>query len=175
LSGGERQRLFLVLALLNRPSLVILDEATQGPDPAARRDVWAAVGQLHESGTTVLLVTHEVDEAEVLCGRVVAMRDGRVLDEGPPSELVERHARWATVRFGLTAASSADSLLDALSRLDGVRQVNRVGERVSVHRDRRIIAHVGAALVWRGPVPDDLSVEMPDLEDALVGLLDGRL
>jgi len=64
LSGGERQRLFLVLALLNRPRLVILDELTQGLDPAARRDVWTAVAQLRDEGTTVLLVTHELDEAE---------------------------------------------------------------------------------------------------------------
>ncbi len=74
LSGGERQRLFLVLALLNRPRLVILDELTQGLDPAARREVWAAVRRLHDAGTTVLLVTHEVDEAEALCDRVVVMR-----------------------------------------------------------------------------------------------------
>jgi ABC-type multidrug transport system ATPase subunit/ABC-type multidrug transport system permease subunit len=77
LSGGERQRLFLVLALLNRPRLVILDELTQGLDPAARRDVWAAVAQLRDAGTTVLLVTHEIDEAEALCDTVVAMRGGR--------------------------------------------------------------------------------------------------
>jgi ABC-2 type transport system ATP-binding protein len=63
-----------VLALLNRPRLVILDELTQGLDPAARRNVWAAVRQLHEEGTTVLLVTHEMDEAEALCGRVVVSR-----------------------------------------------------------------------------------------------------
>src|SRR6266699_512303 len=74
LSGGERQRLFLVLALLNRPRLVILDELTQGLDPAARRNVWAAVAQLRDEGTTVLLVTHELDEAEALCSRVIAMR-----------------------------------------------------------------------------------------------------
>ena len=69
MSGGERQRLFLVLALLNRPRLVILDELTQGLDPAARRDVWAAVAKLRDAGTTVMLVTHELDEAEVLCER----------------------------------------------------------------------------------------------------------
>ena len=74
------------------PRLVILDELTQGLDPAARRDVWAAVRQLHEAGTTVLLVTHEMDEAEALCDRVVVMRAGRVLDAGTPAELVDRHA-----------------------------------------------------------------------------------
>jgi len=172
LSGGERQRLFLVLALLNRPRLVILDELTQGLDPAARRDVWAAVGQLHDAGTTVLLVTHELGEAEVLCGRVVAMRDGRVLDSGPPAELVDRHARWATVRFTLHPAASA-ALLAELGHVIGVQEVQRAGERIVVHGDRRMIAHVGAALVRWGPVPEGLSVEIPDLEDALLGLLDG--
>src|SRR6266480_2658642 len=92
LSGGERQRWFLVLALLNSPRLVILDELTQGLDPAARRNVWAAVRQLHDAGTTVLLVTHEMDEAEALCDRIVVMRAGRVLDAGTPTELVDRHA-----------------------------------------------------------------------------------
>jgi len=79
LSGGERQRLFLVLALVNCPRLVILDELTQGLDPAARRGVWGAVRQLHDEGTTVLLVTHEMDEAEALCDRVVVMRADRRL------------------------------------------------------------------------------------------------
>ena len=175
LSGGERQRLFLVLALLNRPRLVILDELTQGLDPAARRDVWAAVRRLHEEGTTVLLVTHELDEAEVLCGRVVAMRAGRVLDSGTPAELIDRHAGWATVGFGLGDTRRGDdaAFLEHLDRVEGLRSVRRIGDRVEVHGDRRVIAHVGAALVARGPVPDDLSVEMPDLEDALVTLLDG--
>jgi ABC-2 type transport system ATP-binding protein len=91
LSGGERQRLFLVLALVNHARLVILDELTQGLDPAARRNVWAAVEELRTGGTTVLLVTDELDEAERLCDRVVAMRAGRVLDSGSPTELVDRH------------------------------------------------------------------------------------
>lgn len=79
-----------MLALLNEPRLVILDELTQGLDRAARREVWSAVAQLGAGGTTVLLVTHELDEAEVLCGRVVAMRAGRVLDSGSFAELVAR-------------------------------------------------------------------------------------
>jgi len=169
LSGGERQRLFLVLALLNRPQLVFLDELTQGLDPAARRNVWAAVAQLRDEGATVLLVTHELDEAEALCDRVVAMRDGRVLDAGPPADLVDRHAKWAAVRFSWSAA---DSTLDELRSLTGVRSVARVDERIEVRGDRRIIAYVGADLVRRGAVPDDLTVEVPDLEAALLGLLD---
>ena len=171
LSGGERQRLFLVLALLNRPRLVILDELTQGLDPAARRNVWAAVRQLHDEGTTVLLVTHEIDEAEVLCGRVVAMREGRVLDTGAPADLVDRHAGTATIRFSLPDAPAL--LLDQVRRLDGVHEVERAGARVTVRGARPVIAHVGAVLVGWGPVPADLSVHVPTLEDALLGLLDG--
>jgi ABC-2 type transport system ATP-binding protein len=170
LSGGERQRLFLVLALLNSPRLVILDELTQGLDPAARRNVWAAVRQLHEDGTTVLLVTHEMDEAEALCGRILVMSAGRVLDAGTPAELVDRHARKATVRFSLPDPPAP--LLDQLRQLDGVRDLERAGARVTVHGDRRIIAHVGATLVLWGSVPDDLSVHVPNLDDALLSLLE---
>ncbi|HEV7204116.1 MAG TPA: ABC transporter ATP-binding protein [Jatrophihabitans sp.] len=170
LSGGERQRLFLVLALLNRPRLVILDELTQGLDPSARRDVWAAVAQLRDEGTTVLLVTHELDEAEALCGRVIAMRAGRVLDQGTPAELMARHAGRATVRFGWGAGP--DDLASTLRRLPGVADVTEAGGRIAVHGERQVIAHVGAELVRRGRVPADLDVDVPDLEAALLHLLD---
>lgn len=168
LSGGERQRLFLVLALLGRPRLVILDELTQGLDPAARRNVWAAVGQLREEGTTVLLVTHELDDAEALCDRVVAMRAGRILDSGTPAELVDRHARRATMRFGLEDAELVAQLRD----LEGVERVELARGRTTVYGDRRAVAHVGAALVCHGEVPADLSVQVPSLDDALLRLLD---
>jgi ABC-2 type transport system ATP-binding protein len=172
LSGGERQRLFLVLALLNRPRLVILDELTQGLDPAARREVWSAIARLRDDGTTVLLVTHEIDEAEALCDQVVVMRAGRVLDSGPPAALVARHAGWATVRFSWPTAGRAD-VLDELRSVTSVRDVSETDGRITVHGDRPVIAHIGVHLVRRGHIPDDLAVEMPNLESALLGLLDG--
>ena len=174
LSGGEQQRLFLVLALLNQPRLVILDELTQGLDPAARRDVWSAVAQLRDAGTTVLLVTHELDEAEALCDRVVAMREGRVLDHGTPAELVARHAGEATVRFGLLhdhVATTADSL-QQLNRLPGVSLVAHSDGQVAVRGTREVIAQVGGWLVAsKRPIPPDLRVDIPDLEAALLSLL----
>jgi ABC-2 type transport system ATP-binding protein len=175
LSGGERQRLFLVLALLNRPQLVILDELTQGLDPAARREVWAAVARLRDDGTTVLLVTHELDEAEALCSRVIAMRGGTVLDQGTPSDLIARHAGWARITFTDPGASGdlrVAGLPDALRRLPGVHAVTIDAGRVLIHGERPAIAHVGAELVRRDAVPVDLSVELPDLEAALLHLLD---
>jgi ABC-2 type transport system ATP-binding protein len=173
LSGGERQRLFLVLALLNRPRLVVLDELTQGLDPAARREVWAAVAQLRDAGTTVLLVTHELDEAEAMCARVVAMRAGRVLDDGSPAELVARHGRRSVIGFGAPGGRGLVEVLGELRSLPGVREATHASGQVTVHGDRETIAHVGAWLVGRGPVPLDLRVEVPDLEDALLALLDG--
>ena len=176
MSGGERQRLFLVLALLNQPRLVILDELTQGLDPAARREVWRSVTRLRDAGTTVLLVTHELDEAEALCDRVVAMRDGRVLDEGTPAELVTRHAGRVTVRFGLPSSASLSELADtmqALNRLPAVHEVKREGHEVAVDGANEVIAHVGAWLAQRGePIPSDLRVDVPDLETALLTLLE---
>ena len=165
LSGGQRQRLFLVLALLNRPRLVILDELTQGLDPAARRDVWDAIRALRDGGTTVLLVTHYMDEAEALCDRVVVMRDGRVVDAGTPAQLVHRHAPWASVRFDWPSGAPD------WRAVTGVRRVERDGTAVEVHGDRPMVAYVCAELVRSGRVPADLAVEMPDLEAALVSLL----
>ena len=167
LSGGQRQRLFLVLALLNRPRLVILDELTQGLDPAARRDVWDAIRSLRDTGTTVLLVTHYMDEAEALCDRVVVLEGGRVLDSGPPVQLVDRHAPWATMRFSPPRGLQ----LHQLEELPGVGHVRRVSSSVEMHGERRMIAHVCAYLVGTGDVPDDLAVVMPDLEEAVVALL----
>jgi ABC-2 type transport system ATP-binding protein len=171
LSGGERQRLFLVLALLNRPRLVILDELTQGLDPAARRNVWAAVRQLNDEGTTVLLVTHEMDEAEALCGQVVVMRAGHIIDAGAPADLVERNASTAVIRF--SRPDPPAPLLDQIRQIDGVWSVEQAGARITVRGHRRIIAYVGATLVRWEPVPADLSVYVPSLEDALLGLLNG--
>jgi ABC-2 type transport system ATP-binding protein len=171
LSGGERQRLFLVLALVNRPPLVILDELTQGLDPAARRDVWAAIEQLRTDGTTVLLVTHGLDEAEQLCDRVVAMRAGRVLAAGSPAQLVDRYGRSATVSFTLSDDQGL-AMLSRLRLLPGVSEVREQAGKVRVSGTRAAVAHIGAELVAAGWVPPDLAARVPSLEDALLGLLE---
>jgi ABC-2 type transport system ATP-binding protein len=168
LSGGQQQRVFLVLALLNRPRLVVLDELTQGLDPAARHDVWDAIRALRDAGTTVLLVTHYTDEAEALCDRVVVLDSGRVLDAGTPRELVDRHGRWAAVSF---SASDAAAVARALRDVPGVHDARASQQRVELHGLRSMVAYVGAELVRRDAVPADLRVDMPDLEDAVVALL----
>ena len=99
LSGGERQRLFVAIALVGRPEIVFLDELTQNLDPLARRHTWDVVRRVRDRGTTVVLVTHDVEEAERLCDRIVVMDRGRVLAEGTPMAIVEALGGTATVRF----------------------------------------------------------------------------
>jgi len=120
----------------------------------------------------VLLVTHELEDAERLCDRVVAMRDGRVLDAGSPAELVDRHGAWATLRFSMPPGSPGVVKPERLRRLPGVGEVSWNGGGVTLRGERAAIAHVCAALVSADWVPPDLSVQVPSLEDALVDLLE---
>jgi ABC-2 type transport system ATP-binding protein len=166
LSGGQRQRLFLALALLNNPEVVFLDELTQGLDPNARRSVWELIERVREGGTTVVLVTHFMEEAEVLCDRVVVMTNGVVLDRGMPSELIERHGSGTRMRFG---SDSQD--LTWLHAVPEVTSVTRIGSEVEVAGSGPMVAYVGAALVARGQVPDSVRVSQPNLEDALLTLI----
>jgi ABC-2 type transport system ATP-binding protein len=168
LSGGQRQRLFIALALLNEPRVVFFDELTQGLDPLARGEVWRAIRDVRDRGTTVVLVTHFMDEAEALCDRVAVMRAGRVVDSGTPTELIARHARSTTVTF--TPPVSFDPA--ALAALPGVDGVERHGERIRVVGTNQLIAPVCAAVLGDDQLgPPDLRVHHPDLEDALIALI----
>jgi ABC-2 type transport system ATP-binding protein len=168
LSGGQRQRLFIALALLNQPQVVFFDELTQGLDPLARSDVWDAIGDVRDRGTTVVLVTHFMDEAEALCDRVAVMRGGRIVDTGTPTELIARHTRTTTVTF--TSPAWLDPT--ALAALPGVDAVQRDGDRIRVVGSSQLIAPVCAAVLGDDHLgPPDLRVHHPDLEDALIALI----
>ena len=91
LSGGMKRRLVFVRALLGKPELLILDEPTTGLDPAVRHLLWGKVKELHSQGTTIVLTTHYMHEAEVLCNRLVIMNKGVVAGEGSPKELINQH------------------------------------------------------------------------------------
>src|SRR5262245_20890272 len=103
LSGGEQQRLFVALALLGNPELVLLDELTTGLDPSARHATWDLIRQVRDRGTTVVLVTHFMDEAEMLCDRVAIMDRGQIVACDTPSALTAHRGGPVTITF-----SSAD-------------------------------------------------------------------
>jgi ABC-2 type transport system ATP-binding protein len=91
LSGGQRQRLLLALALLNDPDLLFLDEPSSGLDPQSRRELWAVLQQVHASGKTILLTTHDMQEAELLCDDLILMDQGRIVLQGNPQSLLSEH------------------------------------------------------------------------------------
>ena len=88
LSGGERQRFSIAVALVNEPRLIFLDEPTAGLDPQARQDLWQLIRDLRDEGKTVVLTTHYMDEAEVLCDRVAILEQGRVIALDTPAALI---------------------------------------------------------------------------------------
>ena len=99
LSGGQKQRLALALAFVNSPELVFLDEPTAGLDPASRRELHAEILRMKEDGHTVLLTTHYLDEAELLCDRIAIINRGRIVATGSPRDLIAASSRTQTITF----------------------------------------------------------------------------
>jgi ABC-2 type transport system ATP-binding protein len=167
LSGGQQQRLFVALALVNAPQLVFLDEMTTGLDPTARRVAWDLIRRMREQGTTVVLVTHFMDEAEELCDRLAIVYDRRVVALDTPARLAALHAPSPTVTFTL---DDPDTDVQYLSGVEGVEAVVRTGCQVSISGHGPLLAHVAAALVGHGIAPGDLDVRRGTLEEAFFAL-----
>src|SRR4029079_17774136 len=130
LSGGQRQRLFVALALVNEPEVVFLDEMTTGLDLAARHASWDLVRRVRERGTTVVLVTHFMDEAEDLCDRLAVFDGGKIVAMDSPAGLVGRYANASTVHF-----SEESERLPWLSECPGVRGISRDGGGATPSRE----------------------------------------
>ena len=165
LSGGQRQRLFIALALVSYPEVVFLDEMTTGLDPAARRVAWDLIEQIRDRGTTVVLVTHFMDEAERLCDRVAVVDKGRIIAADTPRGLVVRYDPLEQVVFSLRPGGPGLAEPGA-----GRSRVTRRGPRCVVEGTGPLLAHVAASLVERGLTPDDLRVIEPSLEDVFLKL-----
>ncbi|WP_149550042.1 ABC transporter ATP-binding protein [Streptomyces marokkonensis] len=120
LSGGQRQRLFIALALIGDPRIVVLDELTTGLDPRARRDTWELIEDIRAGGVTVLLVTHFMEEAQRLCDRVAVIDQGRVAALDTPAGLIRRSAGATVISF-TPSAPLDDHDLTALPELASVR------------------------------------------------------
>ena len=91
LSGGQKQRFSIACALVNDPKVLFLDEPTTGLDPQAKRNLWDLVRQLNDNGMTIVLTTHNMEEAEFLCDRLAIMDHGKIIAEGDPQELILKH------------------------------------------------------------------------------------
>lgn len=121
LSGGLKRRLTIGRALINQPALLILDEPTTGLDPYARHMVWHRLKQLKESGTTMLLTTHYLEEAGQLCDRLLVIHKGEIIEQGAPRELIERHTGNDALEIGV-APGQRDAVLAGSEDLIKARQ-----------------------------------------------------
>ncbi|MFY1677717.1 MULTISPECIES: ABC transporter ATP-binding protein [unclassified Streptomyces] len=168
LSGGERRRLDLALALLGRPEVLFLDEPTTGLDAEGRRDTWELVGELRDGGTTVLLTTHYLEEAETLADRLAILHDGRVAAAGTPSEVTA--SRPARITFELPEGHSVDEL-PSMAELAVCDQ--RVEGRSVRLRTRELQRSATRLLVWAerdGVELAGLDVRPASLEEAFLGI-----
>jgi ABC-2 type transport system ATP-binding protein len=147
---------------------VFLDELTQGLDPAARRETWKLIVKARDRGATVVLVTHDMDEAERLCDRIAVIHDGRLLTSGRPGDLATAGGK---VRLRFSSPSAA--ALGGLERVPGVVEIGYDGAIADVIADPRAVVLVAAELARRDLPASDFTVIRPSLEDAVVTLLNG--
>ena len=172
LSGGQRQRLFIALALVHEPEVVLLDELTTGLDPQARRDAWALVREIRERGATVILTTHFMEEAERLCDRVAIVDHGRVVALDTVGRLIASLGEERRVTFTHEDALDETRVRD----LPGVVRVERLGDRVVVSvRGVGTAGRVTTALEEAGVAFDALRVERPTLEDVFLARTGGAM
>jgi ABC-2 type transport system ATP-binding protein len=169
LSGGQRQRLFIALALVNNPRIIFLDEMTTGLDPAARHVAWDLIRAIRNKGTTVVLVTHFMDEAEELCDRLAVIDRGQVIAADSPGRLIATHAGNVSVIFSCDRTD-----LSWLSQVAHVQKVTRNGNRIEVAGNGPVATHVAAALLAHDIEPADLRTVQPSLEDVFLKLTGQR-
>jgi lipooligosaccharide transport system ATP-binding protein len=165
LSGGMKRRLTIARALINEPSILLLDEPTTGLDPQARHLLWERLYRLKQQGVTLVLTTHYMDEAEQLCDRLVVMDKARIAAEGTPLELIRRYStREVTeLRFPIGVQETLDGQLDDLGE-----RVEWLPDRVLVYSDDGEAA--AAAAHQRGLRPETVLVRRSSLEDVFLRL-----
>jgi ABC-2 type transport system ATP-binding protein len=166
LSGGQRQRLFIALALVGQPDVVFLDELTSGLDPQARRLTWDLVRQIRDSGVTVVLVSHFMDEAEELCDRVAIFDRGRITALDSPAALIDSTATMHRLVF--RPVGELDE--SVLAPLPGVTGVSREGGRVTVTGTGDFASAVTSELARRQVLAAGLRIEGRSLDEAYVAL-----
>ncbi len=176
LSGGQKQRLALACAIVGDPDLLFLDEPTTGLDPQSRRQLWDLITDFKSRGRTILLTTHYMDEAEILCDRVAIVDHGKVIALGTPRELIGSLGAEHVVEF--TLADGSPQIHEAsLRELPGVRAVRRVGTGYEIPVDalHRTVPALLALIASKGAELAHLTTHSASLEDVFVSLTGRQL
>jgi len=174
LSGGQRQRLSLALAIIGRPELVFLDEPTAGLDAQSRHAVWEIIEALKRDGTTVVVTTHLMDEAEALADQVVIVDRGRVVAKGTPAQLIaqeEARADAATITIETAAALDLAALNEVLAPFGlAAESLRHLHYLIHGAGAPEILAAVAAEAARQGVLIRDLAVAHHSLEDVFLSL-----
>jgi ABC-2 type transport system ATP-binding protein len=164
LSGGQKRRVCVAIAIVNEPELLVLDEPTTGIDPAGRRALWALIDRLAAAGTTIVLTTHYMAEAERLCDRVGLLAEGRLAAEDSPAALVSAHGGEPSLAIETADPAAVDALATAGYQVSDRRDVvveglaaRDVGE-VAATLDRAAVDY--GELVWRQPDLETVYLEI---------------
>lgn len=165
LSGGQKQRLSIALALVGSPKIAILDELTTGLDPEARRETWALIESIRDSGVTIILVTHFMDEAERLCDRLALIDHGRLIMLDTP-EAIAAQAGESRMRF-IPSKPVEDTVLNSIP---GVKRIERKEVYVTVIGTGDLAASVIYSLEKQGIYISDIDARRGNLDDAFVKL-----
>ncbi|MFK4791122.1 ABC transporter ATP-binding protein [Microbacterium sp. ZW T5_56] len=168
LSGGQQRRLLIGAALLGNPRLLVLDEPGAGLDPAMRREVDDLILEIRAEGTTVLLTTHHLDEAELLCDQVVILADGRVVTAGTQEDLTRELAQDAEVSFTLAPGADPSRLHDVIGEHWQTRPLHD-GDRITVTTPD-VDALLRRLTFARDLRVTGISVRQPTLEDAYLAV-----
>lgn len=169
LSGGQQRRVDLALGLIGAPELIFLDEPTTGFDPAARRRSWELIQGLAAGGTTVVLTTHYLEEAEHLADNIIVMAGGKVVAEGTPESLRQNASTESVIRFGLP---QVDARVEELFEpLHGKAQGRDRRIEITTTKPTADLAHITGWAVARGIELDGLIVESLTLEDVYLRLV----
>ncbi|PWG11751.1 ABC transporter ATP-binding protein [Streptomyces sp. V2] len=169
LSGGQQQRLFIALALIGNPRVVVLDELTTGLDPRARRDTWELIEDIRANGVTVLLVTHFMEEAQRLCDRIAVIDKGRVAALDTPAGLIRRSAGATVISF--TPSAPLDE--GDLAALPGLASVEHRDGRLTLSGTDETVNAVITLLARRHVTAHQLRVTDATLDDAFLDLTKG--
>ena len=161
LSGGQRQRLLLALAIVNDPEVVFLDEPTTGLDPQARRNFWSLIEKIKGEGKTIILTTHYMEEAEILCDEVAIMDQGKIVARDSPQKLLGQHFDGVIVKLPWNEEKAPP---------EGALRVN---DHIEIHsNDVDTTLH---NLIHSGVHLEGLSIHAPDLEDLFLKLTGSTL
>ncbi|MCY4120076.1 MAG: ABC transporter ATP-binding protein, partial [Acidobacteria bacterium] len=176
LSGGQRQRLAVGCALVGDPELLFLDEPTTGLDPQSRRQLWALLQRYRAEGGTILLTTHYMDEAHVLCDRVAIVDQGRIVTQGSPDELILSIGapHIVEVAFARSEAPESDDLRERIAALPDVDMVRADGTAhswtVTATALHRTLPALVAVAAEAGAEIEALATRTATLEDVFVTL-----